>query len=87
MQSNYRNILIRASRGREIADSRQASKRDTSRLKNAKAYAKDAIKDQWNETRCLAFISNFRHELACLIPKTSYEDNLKEINTLLNATT
>lgn len=83
--TNYRTILIRAVECREIADARQASKRQTEakRLKNAKAFAKDAITFRWNEKRCLTLISNWRYEIAKLMPG-NYESNLNEINTLIS---
>lgn len=83
--TNYRTILIRACRGREIADSRNASIRQTNigKVRMAKAYVKDAITFRWNEKRCLTLISNWRYEIAQLMPG-NYESNLNEINTLIS---
>lgn len=83
MASNWKSILTRATKGREMADKKGASHRNTVGLIACKEYAKDVLMAK-NEKRAMIFISTWKLQLAELMPGCK-ADNLNEINALINS--
>jgi len=80
-QSAAKSMVLRASKVGDILLSQNRRNINVGYLKSVRAYAKDAINQNWKEERLVAFLKNNAEAMAQLIPGL-YDTNYKAIFSL-----